>query len=585
MQQLKTYSLFLGAFAFLPCMLYAQQAPSIQWQHCFGGSGGEGASSIIHANDSIEDHYVIAGGTSSAPKDGDVYDRKGGMSDAWILCVDKTKILWQTCIGGSSDYELAQCIIPTRDGGYAVCGATSSSDGDFFDYHDSIDAWVAKLNSQGRIEWVRCYGGNSYDGATSIVETEEGFVFSGFTNSKSGDVSSCHYDAYYHNPPYIRKSDAWVVSLNTEGDILWQRCYGGSGDDFQNFGGNNTYSIIRTNDGGFAFATGSSSNDGDVTGDHLDSAVHPTYDCWVVKVSRIGNIQWEKCFGGSSFETPRSIIQTSDGGYAIAGATYSNDGDIRGKHPPNLNGSVSNEWVIKLNSSGILQWQKCLGGSGSSTSGDEANSIIQISGGDYIIAGSARSNDGDISGNHWDSIYHNSDTWIVRLSSDGKDIKWQKCYGGVGGESVASIIRTSDGGYIFTGYTDANTDSVDGDVSGFHPGSGDIWVVKLEPDTIFSSVNYSNDFISNNVKIYPNPSATEAHFSLNANYSLLTAGFYDIMGRQYFPNYTLENNLINCDVHDLPSGIYLARLPWTSLMAWQDGKYAGSFTVPFLVQH
>jgi hypothetical protein len=582
MQQLKTYLFFLTAFAFLPCLLFAQQAPAIQWQKCFGGNGGDAARSIIPANGNLENTYVIAGSTGSGINDGDVIDRKGGLSDVWIVCFNKTTILWQTCIGGSGDGESARCIIPTKDGGYAVCGTTSSSDGDFFDYHDSVDAWVAKLNNQGRIEWIRCYGGTSYDGATSIVETDEGFVFFGYTNSKSGDVSSCHYDPYYHNPPYIAKSDAWVVSLSPEGDILWQRCYGGSADDFANATGNISYPLIQTNDGGYAFATQSNSNDGDVTGNHLDSAGHPTYDFWVVKLNHIGSIEWEKTFGGTSVEGPQSIIQTTDGGYAVAGATYSNDGDVSGLHPADLKGYViSNEWIIKLSSSGLLEWQRCLGGGGSSTNGDYANSIIQTSDGDYIILGNTFSNDGDVSGNHWDSLSPNTDQWVVRLTSDGKKIKWQRCYGGPAGEVLTSIIKTLDGGYILAGY--AYMDG--GDIVGCHNGPGDAWIVKLEPDTITSSITYNADFIRANVEIYPNPSATEAHFSLNANYSLLTAGFYDMMGRQYFPNYTLDNNLLNCDVHDLPSGIYLARLPWTSLMAWQDGKYAGSFTVPFLVQH
>ena len=111
-------------------------------------------------------------------------------------------------------------------------------------------------------------------------------------------------------------------------------------------------------------------------------------------------IEWQKSLGGSSGDFARSVQQTTDGGYIVAGETYSNDGNVSGYH------GLWDYWIVKLDSSGIIQWQKCLGGNDS----DEAHSIQQTSDSGYIVAGHSDSNDGDVSGNHGGADY-----WIVKL--------------------------------------------------------------------------------------------------------------------------------------------------------------------------
>ncbi len=170
--------------------------------------------------------------------------------------------------------------------------------------------------------------------------------------------------------------------------ITWQKCLGGSSLD-------DVLSIQQTSDGGYIVAGYTGSDDGDVSGKHGD------LDFWVVKLSSTGSLQWQKCLGGSSLDDARSIQQTSDGGYVVAGYAYSNDGDVSGNH-----GNAADFWVVKLSSTGSLQWQKCLGGSGD----DGVGSIQQTSDGGYIVAGSTNSNDGDVSGNHGDL-----DFWVVKL--------------------------------------------------------------------------------------------------------------------------------------------------------------------------
>jgi hypothetical protein len=195
-------------------------------------------------------------------------------------------------------------------------------------------------------------------------------------------------------------------------------------------------------------------------------------------------IEWQKCLGGSNWDSASSIQQTSDGDYIVAGFTYSKDGDVSGNHDYyGYNGYLNDGWVVKLDTSGNLLWQKCLGGSLS----DVTSSIQQTSDGGYIVAGKTNSYDGDVSGYHY-GLFGRYDYWVVRLNPSG-NLLWQKCLGGSGYGS--SIEQTSDGGYIVAGSTNSN----DGDVSGHQVDYDDIWVVKLAPD------NLGTEKLSVNAKI------------------------------------------------------------------------------------
>jgi hypothetical protein len=179
--------------------------------------------------------------------------------------------------------------------------------------------------------------------------------------------------------------DCLIVKLDTHGNIQWQKSLGGSGFD-------SIASIQQTSDGSYIIAGVLESSDSDVTGGG--------YDFWIVKLDSLGTLQWQKSLGGSDNDEAKSIQQTSDGGYIIAGSSFSNNGDVTGNH------GNQDYWIVKLDSLGTIQWQKSLGGSEE----DEAKSIQQTSDGGYIIAGSSFSNNGDVTGNHGGFDY-----WIVKL--------------------------------------------------------------------------------------------------------------------------------------------------------------------------
>lgn len=136
-------------------------------------------------------------------------------------------------------------------------------------------------------------------------------------------------------------------------------------------------------------------------------------------------LAWQGCYGGSGQEGSAVIDGTQDGGLIIASFTQSNNGQVTGYH------GNTDIWVVKLDESGSIQWQRCLGGSGY----DAPAGVHATSDGGYLAVGFTNSTDGDVSGNHG-----SSDAWVVKLTATG-EIEWQRAYGGTGAENArASLI-------------------------------------------------------------------------------------------------------------------------------------------------
>jgi len=346
----------------------------LQWKKVYGGSDNDWPYSIIQTDDG---GYVAVGLTES--NDGDVSGNHGD-KDMWIIKLDSSGTLqWQKTLGGS-DWEEAWSVKQTMDGGYILAGRTGSTDGDVTGLHGYLDYWVVKLNSSGTLEWQKSLGGTGLDLGYSIRQTNEGgYIVVGESSSQDGDVKNNHGG-----------SDYWVVKLNFEGKIEWQKSLGGSNIDRGN-------DIRQTRDGGYIAFGQTRSIDGDVT------ANHGVYDCWVVKLSATGELEWQKALGGSDEDFGQSIQQTIDNGFIATGLSVSVDGDLT------FNYGYSDLWVIKLTESGAIQWQKTLGG----TQSDIGFCIQQTNDTGYIIAGESWSNDGDVSG-----VLGKTDAWIVKLSPE-----------------------------------------------------------------------------------------------------------------------------------------------------------------------
>ena len=501
---------------------YAQTAPSVVWQQCFGGSKDDWAFSIISTSDS---GFAIADKASS--NNGNVtgvHDTTYG--DGWMLKLSAAgDIQWAKCLGGTND-DVVSSIIQTKDGGFAVAGYTASRDGDVSGSHDTGsgywgDYWVVKLSAAGAIQWQKCLGGTFQDLGSSIIQTaDQGFAIAGSTTSSDGDVTG------YHN-----SGDFWIVKLNASGDLAWEKALGGDNQD-------GASSIIQTSDSGLVVAGLTGSTDGDVTGNNGG------WDGWILKLNASGDLQWQKCVGGSSYDYAESILSTSDGGFIAACYTHSNDSDVSGNH-----GGLGDAWIVKLSSTAQIQWQKCIGGSGT----DFPLSIIHTTDGGFAVAGYTTSNDCDVSGNHG-----GSDGWVIKLTAEG-GIQWQKCIGGSGDDVAESISQTANGDLVVAGYTKSNN----GDVSGNH-GSNDVWVVKLsaasgvtvEDHRFESSLSLSNS---------PNPfrSSTIIEYALAAQLPVKLE-IFDALGETVrSPESSIQapgKHAITVDLADARNGVYYCRL-------------------------
>ena len=372
--------------------------------------------------------------------------------------------------GGQNDY--ASFICPTSDGGYVVAGSTDPTG------TNNMDFVVLKLSSMGEIQWQRAYCGSDDDWATSILQTSDGgYAVTGKT---------CSFGS--------GGSDMWVLRLQTNGDIVWQKTYGTGYDD-------NAQSIRQTNDGGFVIAGSMETSS--------SSPVMPQYVC-VLKLSQSGEIEWQQAYGIGLDDSASSIQQTQDGGYVVAGTTLSEV-------------TAHNAFLIlKLSPSGNIQWQKSFITWPYTSS---ANSVQQTNEGGYIVAGMLKydpspslfyvyvlkllSNGESEWGrayreNDWNSVWSSAssvrqendggyivsgfkdstgetarDAWILRLNPDG-NIVWQKSYGGSEDDYAKCIAPASNGGYIFAG-----------DTKSFLAEKSDIWVVNTKSDgSIYSSCEF-----------------------------------------------------------------------------------------------
>jgi len=405
---------------------------ALEWQRCLGGSSWEDMFQTFETSDG---GFLIAGVTNS--NDGDVSDNHGE-TDIWIVKLTQTgNLQWQRCLGGSS-WELTYQTIETADGGFVISGLTQSNDGDVTGYHGGDDIWVVKLAQNGALEWERCLGGSSWEVCLQTFETADGgFVITGLTQSNDGDIVGNHGD-----------TDMWIVKLTPTGTLEWQRSLGGSFDE-------ECYETFEALDGGYVITGRTFSADGDVSGNHGE------VDIWVSKLAFDGILEWQRCFGGSLSDDPYQTLETSDGGFIIVGQTPSDDGDVSDNH------GEFDIWVLKLAFNGTLEWQSCLGGSLS----DYPQYLLKTQDGGYAILGRTYSDDGDVMGYHGES-----DIWVAKLTDDGT-LEWQRCLGGSLSDFPLYLLKTLDGGYAILG----RTYSDDGDVMGYH-GESDIWVVKLTDD-------------------------------------------------------------------------------------------------------
>ena len=480
--------------------LAAQSAPSIEWQKALGGTHGESANAVQQTSDG---GYIVAGNSMS--NDGDVTGNHGG-GDYWIVKLNPAGgIQWQKTLGGSH-VDDAQSIRQTTDGGYIIAGSSNSSDGDISGNHGNYDYWIVKLDSNGNMQWQKSLGGSSMDMAQSIQQTSEGgYIVAGSSSSNDGDVSGNHGGGDY-----------WIVKLDINGNIQWQKSLGGSSSEQVN-------SVQQTFDGGYIIAGTTVSTDGDITVSYGNN------DFWVVKLDSGGNMQWQKTLGNIGDNIGYYAQQTFDGGYIAVGTSF---------NPSNLESGLPDYWVIKLSNNGTIEWDKYFGGSFH----DNAITIRQTPEWDYIVAGWTASNNGQVTNHHG-----NLDYWIIKLDSSG-NLKWEKTLGGPDFDYLTALELTADNGYIVSG----STGSTSGDVTGHH-GMIDAWVVKLSPEQLGIPENQQR----HKPNLYPNPA--KDFFYLDHLPRESTISITDMSGRKLFSQKYNEEK-IKISTSAFMEGLYMVQV-------------------------
>ncbi len=429
---MKQYISLVSALALLLLVQAGSGAPGdLIWQQTLGGPGGEEWG---YSLDATPDGGLLVTGIAYST-DANVTGARGN-GDLWVVRLDPSgNLLWDHAFGGNeSDYGLS--VRATEDGGSVIIGTTGSMTGDVTGYHGNGDLWVIRLSSSGESVWKKVYGGNLTDEGGDIIQTADGgFLAAGYTMSDGGDATG-----------HRGGGDLWLIRLGSDGSVLWQKTYGGSGRESGS-------SLIATADGGYAITGNTYSTDGDVTASHGSS------DVWVVKTDSAGNLLWQKTYGGSRLDWGHSLVELPGGDLVVAGVTASADGDV------SLNHGAGDIWLIRLTPGGDLVWEKTYGGSFS----DNVWKIHPAPTGGVYLSGETFSVDGDFAGNHGDA-----DLLISEIDGNGT-LLWYKTYGGQNYESGSWVRPLPDGTLTACG----TTRSMDGDVRN-GKGEGDLWVVKVE---------------------------------------------------------------------------------------------------------
>ncbi len=410
--------IFFSIYFLLLCNIIFSQNMEIVWQQCIGGSNDDNVHDIIN----FEGGYLLAGATDS--NDGDVSFSHGGW-DAWLVKLDSIgNIIWEKTYGGTEGDGWGY-IFPTPDGNYYLVGASGSSDGDigYDPYPGSNDVWIGKIDSLGNLLWEKIIGGNMIDLIHSGTLTNDGgIVIFGYTGSQDGDVS-VNYGMY----------DMWMVKLNSDGDIEWDKSFGTDSFDWG-------IDIIQTNDGGFLI--GGISTNG--SGGNLSCESVYNSEAKLVKIDSIGNIEWQQCYGGSEHDVLQAILELEDG-YIFSASGWSADGDLTGS---GWHGE-SDIWIVKVDVFGNIIWQKCYGGSRN----ERTLNMFKTEDDGFVFIGSTQSQNGDITNNHSISEYDN-DIWFLKIDSEGELLE-EKCFGGIGNEFIySSVVKKCDNNYIIAALTE-----------------------------------------------------------------------------------------------------------------------------------
>lgn len=378
--------LLIASAVFLCMGTYTGAADSQLWSKTYGGIGEDAAYSMVATKDGGYAMVGSAGNTfwlvktdSSGEQlwnktygghcaycllqDDDGYAMAGSTGanssmgyNFWLVKTDSDgNQLWNQTYGGTGD-EYAYALTKTDEGGYVIAGPTTS-----FGPIPWVNILVVKTDSSGHQLWYKTFGGTGTYYVFDILETSDGgYIISG--------------GQQLHDPDLPTYFDFWLLKIDSDGNLLWEKTYGGARSD-------SASDIAQTNDGGYIMA-------GYTTPVGSDQA-----DFLVVKIDAAGNMLWNKSYGGTNDDWANSIAQITDGGYIIVGYTES------------YGAGDTDSWVIRTNSAGDVLWNNTYGG----TASDGACMVI-VENEQYVIVGQTKSFGAGM-----------NDFWLMKISDDSTE--------------------------------------------------------------------------------------------------------------------------------------------------------------------
>lgn len=372
------------------------------------------------------------------------------------LSISAQTITWQNTVGGTNDDKLWRAG-PTLDGGTFCVGFSKSGIGG--DKTENVigagfmDFWVMKLDASGNMVWQNTIGGSKDDFCLDGHATADGgYILAGHSKSNiSGDKTE-------NTLGFFENNDMWIIKLNSSGAIEWQNTIGGLHIDYAEI-------IRELPDGSFIVAGNSSSGISyDKTVD-LHGTAGLTYDIWVLKLTSTGSIVWQKNIGGGSDDYFSDLILTADGGFLIGAESYSGIGFE--KTAPLI--GVFDNWIIKLDADGNIEWDKTIGGDNL----DNIGGLAQTTDGNYVVGAYSMSG---ISGNKTE-ISNGTDYWVYKLDTLG-NIIWQNTIGGLSTDFLYAISATDDNGVIVVGESNSGA-NIDKDEVSVGGSATDYWIIKI----------------------------------------------------------------------------------------------------------
>lgn len=446
------------------------------------------------------------------------------------------------CTYGGNGYDVGYDVKQTFDGGYIITGSTSSFG------QGNTDMYLLKLDSMGQVKFERSFGGLNNEIGKSVVQlsSDSGYVMAGYTSSSG-----------------VGGYDMYLVKADKNGNLVWQKTFGGSDWDF-------AHSLQATTDGGF------------IIGGTTYSFGNGSADGYVVKTNANGDTLWTKTYGGANDDEFKSIIQTADGNYATTGYTKSyNDVD---------SGDV---WVFKLNTTGDTLWRKFYGGSKE----DFGNEIIEHPvTSDYYVVGGTRSYGASLNhvnayslwlnsiGNQLHQTLDNTSSSYAEFSSIvissrspyvvntiikqtfvsfsqqtkmlemnlGLDYINATDFGSTLNDECYKIISTKDKGYACIGFT-----------QGFGAVLSNCYFIKVDSNLIggnYSIVSVNERSLSNaTIALYPNPAKNEFNLTSSVSLKKIRLKMVDNIGRELSLDQNIQfvsDNKVIINTEVILDGVY-----------------------------